>query len=467
MPNLLVIMADELSREGVGCYDSGLAVTPNMDAVAARGLRFTNAYTPSPVCVPARAAFATGRYVHKTRCWSNAEPYHGQFPSWGHLHRSVDRTCVSAGKLHFRSKDDDNGFDTEIEPLHVRNGIGFIQGLLRKERRLFETSHFADEIGPGDDPYTQYDLRVCAQAVDWIKQQTGDQPWTMFASFLRPHYPLTCPPEFFDIYNVKDIPPRRFAGVSQEFAHPVLGAFRTYFDYDDAFDDHSRQVARASYFGLCSFVDDLMGKLIAALNVSGQLDDTIILITSDHGELNGEHGLWTKMTMHEESVAVPLIIAGPGIAPGVVSAAASLVDVYATVAEIIGADPGDATEGQSLLSLGDTSDSSRCVFSEYHDGGAITAFLMARTDRWKYIHYPGFAPQLFDIESDPHETEDLGLDSEYSDIRAMCLEKMRSHLAPPEDINDRAFSDQAALIERLGGVQTIINTPGFDFTPVE
>jgi choline-sulfatase len=472
MSNLLIIMADELAREGLGCYGTSFAVTPNIDALAKRGLRFSNAYSPSPVCVPARAAFATGRYVANNKCSSNAEPYHGQLPSWGHMHRTLDRPCSSVGKLHFRSSDDDNGFDEELNALHIRNGVGFVHGLLRRQRKLFETAHFADEIGPGEDPYTDYDRRVCTDARAWLEARTGgadSEPWTLFVSLLRPHYPLTCPPQFYELYDPATLPERRFAGASTEFAHPVLGAFRSYYDYDDAFTDETRQVARASYYGLCSFVDHVVGNLLGTLENAGALDDTTIIFTSDHGELNGEHGLWTKMTMHEESVAVPLIISGPGIGADTVDAPVSLVDVYPTVAELIGFDDegGPAHDGRSLLATARDPDHERCVFSEYHDSGAITGFFMARMGCWKYIHYPGFAPQLFDIEADPHETNDLGLDESYADVRANCLARMCAELGDPDVLNDDVFAAQAAVIEKLGGVDAVMRTPGFDFTPVE
>ena len=161
--NVLIFMADEHAREGLGCYGHPKIHTPVLDRLAATGTRFTQAYTPSPVCVPARAAFATGRYVHQIGCWSNAQPYHGQIPGWGQRLIAAGHEVVSIGKLHYRSRQDDNGFSREIIPLHVRNGVGFIQGLLRREYHVFETAHFADEIGPGEDRSSFFyfsDLRI-------------------------------------------------------------------------------------------------------------------------------------------------------------------------------------------------------------------------------------------------------------------------------------------------------------------
>ena len=149
--NLLFIMSDEHTREVLGCYGNRIAQTPHLDALAGRGTRFVNAYTNSPICVPARAGFATGRYVHQTRCWDSAQHYHGQIPSWGHRLMECGHRVTSIGKLHYRDTRDSNGFDEEILPLHAHKGRGSVQGLLRKELPDYpEAADFAQEIGPGE-----------------------------------------------------------------------------------------------------------------------------------------------------------------------------------------------------------------------------------------------------------------------------------------------------------------------------
>ena len=129
--NVLFIFSDEHQRDITGCYGDPIIQTPNIDSLAEMGTRFTNAYTNCPICVPARASLATGRYVHKTGCWDNAHPYHGQLPSWGHNLISNGHDVVSVGKLHYRSNEDSNGFSEEIEELHLVEGIGDLLGLLR------------------------------------------------------------------------------------------------------------------------------------------------------------------------------------------------------------------------------------------------------------------------------------------------------------------------------------------------
>lgn len=470
--NVLVIMADEHAPDALGCAGHPLVKTPNLDRLASAGSRFTRAYTPSPICVPARAAFQTGQYVHNVRCWSNAQPYHGQVPGWGQRLQAEGHEVVSVGKLHYRSVEDDNGFSREIVPLHIRNGQGWVQGLLRRHRNLYDASGFAQDIGPGEDPYSDYDRTVAREAVAWLKSEgtaPRDKPWVLFVSFLRPHYPLTCPKDFYDLYPLDQVPPARFAGANVEYAHPVLSVLRSFCNYDDYFDERTRIVARASYFGLCSFMDDLVGDVLGALEESGRDKDTAVIYCSDHGELNGEHGLWTKMTMHEPSVGIPLLLSGAGAPKGVSDTQVSLIDIGNTVMEAAGVGLTAEESARPARSLYDTAvkaDPDRVVLSEYHDGGSITGFFMVRVGRWKYVYYPGFAPQLFDMEADPHEQRDLGLSAQHADIRERCHAALTG-ICDPDAVNDLCFADQAALIDELGGPAGILNIENFDHTPVD
>ena len=185
--NILVIMTDELRRNTLGCYGNTYVKPPHIDKLAKGGIRFDNAYTPSPICVPARASIATGKYVHEHRCWANAIPYSGQIDSWHHTLRASGHRTTSIGKLHFRSDKDDNGFTEEIKPLHVKDGKGWIHGLLRERTDLFDASGFAKHIGRGEDPYTQYDRNVCELTLEWLKARSEDNDpkgWAGFVSFL-------------------------------------------------------------------------------------------------------------------------------------------------------------------------------------------------------------------------------------------------------------------------------------------
>ena len=238
--NVLFLFSDEHRRDALGCYGHELVQTPNLDALAASGTMFTTAYTPSPICVPARAALATGQYVHKTRCWSNAQAYQGTPRSWGHALQARNRIVESIGKLHYRGAEYDNGFDHEHLPLYIRNGKGWIKGLLRDHEAVLDCSHYASEIGPGNDPYTDYDRGVTDKACQWLAQRKGSQnaqSWTLFVSWLRPHYPLTCPEEFFGLYPLDAMDYPKYTATEELPQHPVPNAIRKNFDYDRHFDE--------------------------------------------------------------------------------------------------------------------------------------------------------------------------------------------------------------------------------------
>jgi choline-sulfatase len=468
--NVLFLFSDEHRRDALGCYGHPLVKTPNLDRLAARGTRFTNAYTPSPICVPARAALATGQYVHATRCWSNAQAYQGVPSSWGHRLQQHGYRVDSIGKLHYRGSEFDNGFDHEILPMYIRNGVGWAKGLLRNHESILDCSAYAAEIGPGQSGYTQYDLEVTRAACDWLADGANmahDNPWVLFVSWLRPHYPLTCPPEFFEHYPLETMDRPRFTRPDQQSRHPVLQAIRSHFKYDQFFTAETRQVARASYYGLCSFLDYQVGRVMAALQARGQIDNTLVIYTSDHGDHNGDRGLWTKMTLYDESAAVPMIVSGPHTPRGKsASTPASLVDICATILSAVGlGNDHEQRPGIDLRELAGRDDCNRAVLSEYHDGGSPTGMFMLRNARWKYNYYPGYSPQLFDMCEDPDELVDLGEDSDHREIRAKCHAQMLE-LVDPEAANRQAFADQAVRIAELGGLDSIVNSAEFDFTPV-
>ena len=174
--NLVFILSDEHQRDVAGCYGDPIAITPNIDALAARGTRFTNAYTPCPICVPARAALATGRWVHQTGSWDNAAPYHGEATTWHHRLRSNGHSVVSIGKLHFRATEDDNGFSEEILPLHVLDGIGDLIGMLREPpASRGSMPALAESAGPGNSTYNDYDSAIATAACEWIAAHAAPQ----------------------------------------------------------------------------------------------------------------------------------------------------------------------------------------------------------------------------------------------------------------------------------------------------
>lgn len=464
--NLLIIISDEHRKDAMGCAGHPVVRTPNLDALAARGTLFENAYTPSPMCVPARAALATGRHVHQCGNWDSATPYDGSASSWMHEVRAAGMHAASIGKLHFRSQEDDNGFSEEIKPMHVVGGTGWTIGLLRENPPPYTSAaELAEDVGRGSSSYTDYDRDITAAAGTWLAERAASgQPWAGFVSLVSPHYPLTAPDEFYDLYDPAEMD---MPLAAERPSHPELQNVAGFFNYGDYFDAARTREAKAAYYGLTTFMDHCAGRILQALEDSGAAQDTLVIYTSDHGDMMGDQGFWTKQVMYEASAGVPMIAAGPGVPAGQrVRTGATLLDLAATARDVAGLPADAARPGRSLLDLANAPDDmQRTILSEYHDGGSRTGTFMIRWENWKYVHYCGWRPQLFDLDTDPDELDDLAEHPGYAGIRKEGARRL-SEICDPEDVNRRAFADQRAKIEALGGEEACATAYSFNHTPV-
>jgi choline-sulfatase len=468
--NLLVIMADQHNPRFMGGAGHPVVKTPNLDSLAARGTRFVNAYTNSPICVPARASMATGRYPHQLECWDNATPYVGQAPSWGHRLTAQGHRVTTIGKLHFRNPSDDTGFPDQRIPLHVHEEAGDYFGLLREEMPPRpQQRKYVVEAGAGDSEYLRYDRAIAEQTRRWLRDEAHGhaKPWALFVSLVCPHPPLVAPPEYLALYPPESVVlPVNWRHEDWPH-HPAIDLKRRLQVLDDPLDEATLRNAIAAYYALCTFMDDQVGIVLRTLEEEGFVEDTRILYTSDHGDSVGEHGLWYKNTMYEGSVTVPMIVAGPDVPSGKLSETnVSLVDVFPTAVEAVGArpEPEDADlPAASLWELaGEEGRRSRTVFSEYHASQSPSGTFMVRGDRYKYVHYVGYPPQLFDLEADPDETRDLGRDPGYAAVRQACERELRA-ICDPEAVDARARADQRRRVEAVGGKEAIVGG-GVKFT---
>ncbi len=471
--NVLFIMSDEHSRHVLGAYGNGIVKTPHLDRLAGEGTLFENGYANCPICVPSRASFATGRYVHEIGCWDNAIPYTGSPPSFGHRLHEHGHRCDSIGKLHYRGSDDPNGFDNEILPLHVLDGKGDVQGMLRQDPpKRTSTAQLAGDAGSGESTYLAYDRQIRDAAIAWLgraARERSDKPWCLFVSFVCPHFPLVAPPEFYALYPLDDLPLPRLRAPHEFPDHPVLRKLRAVQDYEDHFRDETHvRMAIAAYYGMVSFLDDNIGQVLRALEAGGLREDTLVVYTSDHGDNLGSRTFWGKSNMYEEAVGVPLILRGRGVPRGRrVETPVSLVDGYPTILEAVGVPRTEAERGlpgSSLLDLAQGEDAGRTAFSEYHAVGSIAGIFMVRFGRWKYVHYEGYRPQLYDLEADPGETRDLAGEAGHEEAIAEGLRRLRA-ICDPAEVTARAFADQERRVEDLGGVEVVRKMGSYPYTP--
>ncbi|MCU1643362.1 MAG: sulfatase [Nocardia sp.] len=466
-PNVLVIMSDQHNPKILGADGNSLVRTPNMDALAARGTRFDNAYCASPICVPSRASVATGLWPHQTGYWDNAIAYDGVVESWGHELQRAGRRVESIGKLHYRNAQDPTGFDRQHLPMHLKDGIGQVWGSVRDPLPRRDNAPLMVSISGGaDSDYTRYDSAVTDRTCAWLADRANHtEPWVLYSGLLAPHFPYLAPPEFFDLYDPAEMPTPTMRPEHGHQRHPWVETFAGVLPgLDDTNTEEERRRAAAAYYGLVSYLDHNLGRILEALQTSGAAENTVVVYTSDHGDMVGSRGLWGKSLMYSESAGVPLIMAGPGVAAGAVCRTpASLIDLYPTILDAAAVTPtGTPRPGRSLLELAaaDT-DPERVVFSEYHAMGAASAAFLIRKGDFVMHHYVGYAPELYNVAVDPNQTRDLAELLDHAGVLA-DLQHELDRILDPVTVDKRAKADQAALVDRFGGpaAAAAIGTPG-------
>ena len=441
--------------------------TPNLDRLASAGTRFDAAYTPCPICVPARASLATGRYVHRLRTWDNSMPYTGSVPSWHHRLREAGRRVDSIGKLHFRRAQDDNGFSREVEPLHIVDGQGDILASVRRNPPRRQAWRGVREAGPGNSTYIEYDLRNTANAKAWLREraESDEPPWALFLSYVCPHPPYIAPPEYFELYDPDSLtlPPE-----PEGSSHPALAWMQRFFSLEDVTEAEMRRMM-AAYYGVCTFLDDQIGQVLDALGDLGLAANTRVLYSSDHGESHGARGLFGKFGPHDETCAVPLLMAGPGVPAGhACDVPVNLVDCFQTVLEATGIaeQPEDHDlPGRSLFATLADGAGDRTVFSEYHTVGTEDAWYLLRNRRYKYVHFTGRSPLLYDMLEDPLELTNLAGRTEHAD-RVRGFDRELRGLLDPDAVNAQAHADQAARVADAGGRDAVLARGAFTNSPV-
>ena len=470
--NLLILLSDEHNKRMLGVSGHSHVKTPNLDNLANEGVLFQNAYCNSPICVPSRAILATGRYNAEIGYWDNADPYDGKIPSWGH--RAVEGNCdaVSIGKLHFLDDQAPTGFSEQINPLNVVGGVGDLLGLIRQELPVRKgAANMAKDVGSGETTYSNYDKKIAEDATKWIlNRKASDKPWVLFVSFVCPHFPLIAPPEFYDMYPENEVPWPLLYEEHQRSKHPYYEAMRKCMNYDDYFDEEKVRKATSAYFGLCSFLDHNVGLVLDALQNSQFADNTNIIYTSDHGDALGMRGMWGKSTMFEESAGVPMILKGPNLPKSKkIKTPVSLVDIFPTVVDSLNLSPNSRDidlPGKSLLKIAqETDDYERVVLSEYHAAASPVGAFMLRKGKYKYVYFAeGYDPQLFNLEEDPYEQNDLFSNENFKDILNSFYDNLLK-ICDPEAVNKRAKKEQNDKILKHGGIEAIKQRGDFGYSP--
>lgn len=472
--NLIVFLSDNHNRAFLGAAGHPMVKTPALDGIAARGVRFANAYCTSPLCCPSRAALATGRFPHQTGYWDNALAYDGDVPTWHHRLRDAGHETTAIGKLHFRSADDDNGFTEEIDVMHIVEAKGALISLLRAtqdgvpRRRSHKAIYEDSTVGVAD--YQVYDRRITAHAIAWLTARGRQgRPWMLLVSYPSPHPPFKVPQRFWDMYPLADVPMPVQWRLGERPGHPA-DSYLAWMNHlqDEYSEDFVRRVV-AGYCGLITHTDEQIGEVIGAAEKLDLLDDTRIIYTSDHGEAACHHGILGKANHYEHALGVPLLMAGPGIPEGrTVDDVVSHVDLFPTIIEAMGLEPSpedDDLPGASLWPAIFGEGPERTIFAEYHAMGSRNSGFAFRDGDFKLIYHVGMARQLFDLAADPGEENDLlrdGADHPMADR----LEGGLRRIVDPEAVDARSKADQAAHMEKFGGIEAVRKAGIFSRSPI-
>ena len=446
-PNVLFVLCDDLRQDALGCYGSKHVRTPNIDAIAARGVRFQNSFCTTSLCSPSRASILTGLYAHRHGVRDNFTELPPRLTHWPARLKSEGYSTAYLGKWHMGENDDEPrpGFDWFIT--HKGQGKYFdTEWNVNGQRR--------------ETPKGYYTHVVTDYALEWLKQQSSEKPWALCLGQKAPHsfyFPEEKYSHTFDEVRVP-YPSSAFALEDKpkwirERLPTWHGIYGPLFEWRKSFPDDRPEAVKDfenmihAYWGTVLSVDDSVGRLVAYLKESGQFENTLIVFLGDNGLLEGEHGMIDKRTMHEPSIRIPLMACGPGIPEGrVISEQVLTLDIAPSLIELCGATPLPSIQGRSWAKLAASGDAEwrKAWFYEYNYEKQFPYtpnVRGVRTDEWKFIRYPHgdgspdrHRAELYNLVEDPAELKNLADSADYKAVRTK-LEKRLVELLAAEGLN--------------------------------
>jgi choline-sulfatase len=419
-PNILFVMFDQMAALSLPIYGHGLVQAPNLTALARRGAVFENAYCNSPLCSPARFALMTGRLPSAIGAYDNAAELPADQPTLPHRLRALGyRTCLS-GKMDFAGADQLHGYEERLTTDLSPSDFGWTPNWDEPEKvqPWYHSLQSVAEAGPCDYSLNmEYDEEACFKASQWLHRHAGSgdaRPFMLTVSFMHPHDPYQGPRQFWDRYAGREIDlPKTAAAPPDQRDSFGQRMYRLYDRGEIAISTEQLLRARRAYYAMIGYADDLLGRLLRQIEALGLAEDTLIVVTSDHGDMLGERGLWYKMVFFERAVRVPLVIAGPGIRGNQrVADLVSHLDLLPTLTALAGerdpsasASPRDGRDIGPML-RGENADPGE-VIGEFMGEGYDYPLVMIRRAGWKFIHSEADGSHLYDLARDPSELANL------------------------------------------------------------
>ena len=437
-PNVLLIQADQLSPLALGCYGNPTVQTPNIDALADNGVLFESNYCNCPICAPSRASMYSGLLAARLQNFDNGTLFPANIPTFLHHLRQADYEVVSSGKQHFVGPDQLHGYERRLTTDIYPSAFKWTKNWSAPPRPALAMVGHLKEAGPA--PWTKqldYDEEVHFRALEQIRawgsqERAGarSRPFFLHASYTHPHDPPRITAPWWDLYEGVEIdmpvaPPDPSAPlpVADQWLIEYLGLDQITLTEEDV------RRSRRGYYAMTSYFDSKVGELKDELERQGLLENTTVIMTSDHGDMVGEHGLWFKRSYYEWSARVPLIVSCPERYPQGrrVSAATSLVDLYPTLLEMLDIPQPewtriDGASAAKLLCGGDPAWKDEAVI-DFTSAGAIHPWRAIRQGRYKYVAVHTGGPLLFDLETDPGEWHNLAGRPEFAQVEARLRER--------------------------------------------
>lgn len=431
LPNLLYIHSDQHAQRVLDCYGDKLLRDTHLGRLAERGIIFDNIYCDSPICVPSRMSMLTASRPFELEVWTNEQQLDSRIPTLAHSLGAAGYDPILIGRMHAMGPDQLHGYSRRLVGDHCPNQLGGptldrgpLEGTAGPHRISLSKS------GPGQSAYQIHDEEVQREAISFLRracqirrESPNQEPFNLTVGYMLPHPPYVARQADFELFYDQMTLPAKLKSADLE-RHPFLRWWRSHTDIESVSEKEQIR-ARAAYWALVHRVDQWIGELIQILDDNGQLENTLIIYTSDHGDMLGEHGLWWKHTFYEESVKVPLIVSWPGHLPANIrsSLVANGVDVTATMLDLLGAPALPQASGRSfaghLINPG-MSNWEDIAFSEYSSQlfapGEGCFQRMIRRESWKYVYYHDGPGQLYNLAQDPEELEDLAEDPRFTDI---------------------------------------------------
>lgn len=472
-PNILFIQADQMAANALRAYGNPTSKTPNIDRLASEGVLFENCYCNLPMCAPSRASMHAGMLPFSIEMYDNASEFHADIPTFAHYLRSMDYRVEMSGKMHFVGADQFHGYEkrhtTEIYPANFAWTVDWSKG--REYRPTNLTMAPIIESGPCiRSLQMDYDDEVeyhGVQALYDFVRKGDDRPFMLTVSFTSPHSPFVIGQDYWDLYNHDDIespavPPLEL----DEMDHLSRNLHYCQARHLFTVTDEHRRMARHGYYGMISYIDKKIGRLIATLEKTGLADNTIIVITADHGEMMGERGMWFKQHFFEWAAKVPLIIRMPERwKPARVSQNVSLIDLMPTMLDAAKGEAFDdyanPIHGRSLVAAlgGDTSAMTDTAISEFAADGSTGPSRMVRQGPWKLMWLEGVDTLLYNVKDDPNERTNLADDPAHAETRQQ-LEKVLFDGFDPDGLRETIATSQRrrlAVHHATGGDPTYVN----------